>query len=590
MNKIVIFCLSVIFIFIFSQFCLSEESLEQTVYEETSEIMESDPHLVFKKSVVMKDYNKGQVYTEAHTVKRGDHLWKILRDRYKIEDSKISFFCKVAKFINPDIKDVNKLYPDQDIMIPYKFLKDKDSNKLIDKTAESDAVYVVQPGDHLAKILREKYELMSPAIFSEKTRRLFKKSNPEIKDINKLVKGQKIVIPSEVLALRERFVPIGMLEVKKTEKEESTDKTRDIKEPQVVEPDLTDDELSDNESITKDMLSLLTRSFDGTDNRTGVEEFEVEGSNALKLDYSKYPLYEFPWGKKVLLDYGNRIPGGVKDVITSKWENAEIVGVREKDDIESILDRVLEVCGLFKVEKGGEYTVNKDNIQVSVSGSWIVFKDETLKNVFVVNLIKNSKEQVSPSLKSYLSDLGLTFVDIKSGEIKTTESTAAAKIPDYRKVSAEPLFMTDMVLDVLGIIYKKEQSTNIFQNSDSGFSLEVIADRMFEKDGRVHMIDFQSLPLRLYDVITEQGFKILNISPDEDLLRVAEKILVFCDADYMPSPAEFKYGKSEKSKLRLKVPGILIRSGSSDLLLTQVLLKQPIVQFLADIDVEIIKY
>ncbi len=590
MRKIFIFFFSVTFIGFFSQVCLSSETLKQVENDASSENPEDKPHLVFKKSVVMKEFKRGQVYTEPHTVKSGDHLWKILRDRYKISDSKISFFCKIAKFLNPDINDVNKLYPDQDILIPYKYLGSKAVKKKTKDFPLEDSVYVVKPGDHLAKILREKYEILGPAIFSQRTRRLFKNSNPEITDINKLVKGQKIIIPAEVVALRKRFVPIGMLEAGKSVTEEQIQKININRAPPKFQMDINGYDFSDNETITKEMLSLLTRSFDGTDNRTGIEEFKMEGSGALKLDYSKYPLYEFPWGKKVLFDYGNKIPHGVRNVIASKWDNAEIVGVQEKDDIESILDRVLDACGLFKIEKGGEYTVNRDNIQVSVSGNWIVFKDDTLKNVFVVNLIKNSKELVSPSLKSYLSDMGLTFVDIKSGKIKVTEDIATVKKTDFKKVSAEPLLMADMVLDVLGIKYMKEQSTNVFQNSNSGFSLEVIADRIFEKDGKVHMVDFQSLPLRIYDVITEQGFKILNISPDEEILKVAEKILVFCDAAFEPSPVEFKYGKSERSKLRLKVPGILIHSDSGDVLLTQVLLKQAIVQFLADIDVEIIQF
>jgi hypothetical protein len=150
--------------------------------------------------------------------------------------------------------------------------------------------------------------------------------------------------------------------------------------------------------------------------------------------------------------------------------------------------------------------------------------------------------------------------------------------------------MTDQILDVLGIKYVKDQITNIFQNSESGFSLEVIADRMFEKDGTVHMIDFQSLPLRIYDVIVEQGFKILNVSPEDEILQSAEKILVFCDAEYKSSPVEFKYGKNEKSKLKLKVPGVLINPGKGEVLLTQVPLNEAITQFLADIDVKIIQF
>ena len=453
-------------------------------------------------------------------------------------------------------------------------------------------------------------------IGSNKAYRLFKEANPQIKDINMILTGQKIVIPGEIISMKSKFIPIGKLAVKKdvdneilagsemSEEPKIIDKPEISEEPTVLEkpkmPEkpvlptvqtkITDNHISDNETATKDMLSLLAKSFDGTKNLSGEEEFDIEGSGALKLDYSKYPLYEFPWGKKVLLDYGNSIPDGVKGVISSKWENAEIVGVQEKDDIKSILDRVLDVCGFYKVEKEGEYTLNRENIQVSVSGDWIVFKDDSLKNVFVINLINDSKEVLSPSLKSYLAEMGLSFVDVKSEGIEITKDNNVSKKVDYRKISAEPLFMTDQILDVLGIKVTKDQSTNIFQNSESGFSLEIIADRMFEKDGTIYMIDFQSLPLRIYDVIVEQGFKILNVSPEDDILKSAEKILIFCGAEYKSSPVEFQYGKNEKSKLKLKVPGVLINSGKGKVLLTQVFLNEAITQFLADIDVKIIQF
>ena len=454
---------------------------------------------------------------------------------------------------------------------------------------------MVRYGDNFAKIMRNKYDLPGPIIFSKRTIRLFKEANPQIKDINIILTGQKIVIPGEIISMKSKFIPIGKLAVKKDWADDRPEKFEkpELSEKQVlptVQTKITDNYISDNEMATKDMLSLLAKSFDGTDNRSGSEEFDIEGSGALKLDYSKYPLYEFPWGKKVLLDYGNRIPDGVKGVIASKWENAEIVGVQEKDDIKSILGRVLDVCGFYKVEQEGEYTVNRDKIQISVSGDWIVFKDDSLKNVFVINLINDSKEVVSPSLKSYLAEMGLSFVDVKSDGIEITKDNTVLKKADYRKISAEPLFMTDQILDVLGIKVTKDQSTNIFQNSESGFSLEVIADRIFEKDGTVHMIDFQSLPLRIYDVIVEQGFKILNVSPEDDILKSAEKILIFCGAEYKSSPVEFQYGKNEKSKLKLKVPGVLINAGKGKVLLTQVSLNEAITQFLADIDVKIIQF
>lgn len=640
MKKIFIVFTAAAFLFSTYKICISEETLKTGVDDVLSENMERKPHLLFKKSVVVKEYNQGQVYSEHHKVKKGESLWRILKNQYMVEDKKISFFTKIANFINPDIKDMNKLYPDQDILIPYKYQKGKSPRKEKAVSSEMDEFYVVRYGDYFAKILRNKYEIAAPVIFSKRTVRLFKEANPKIKDINFIMTGQKIVIPAEIISMKRKFIPIGKLEVMKdvsTHQPEKTDKFENQEEPEKLEEPVEFEEpeesekplepvqpeeyeepkklekpvnpekpvksvlppvltkmnerhTDDNETTAKDVLSSLARSFDGIDNRSGEEELDIEGSGALKLDYSKYPLYEFPWGKKVLLDYGNRIPGGVKDVISSKWENAEIVGVQKKDDIKSILDRVIDACGFYKVEKEGEYTVNRDNIQVSVSGDWIVFKDDSLKNVFVVNLIKDSKEVISPTLKSYLSEIGLAFVDIKSDGTEMTKENTFSKQADYRKVSAEPLLMTDHILDVLGIEYKKDQNTNIFENSENGFSLEIIADRIFEKDGSVHMIDFQSLPIRIYDVIAEQGFKILNISPEDEILKSAEKILIFCDAEYKSSPVEFQYGKNKKSKLKLKVPGVLIKSGEGDIILTQVPLNEAITQFLADIDVKIIQF
>lgn len=543
----------------------------------------SEPHLIFKKSVAVKKYKSGQVLTETHNVKRGDYLWKILRERYKFSASKIAFFCKVAKFINPQIKNINRLHPQQDLLIPYRFVPGKKgvlSEKGVPDNHEP-AVYEVKKGDHFAKIMRENFNLSGPVIFSRRTFSAFLAANPEIKDMNRLAAGQKIIIPADIISMGKRFVPIGTLEP------DVTDSGSQVSAPAAGAKPSVD---NDTGVIPKEMLSLLAQSFNGSDNRTGIEKFEMEGSGTLNLDYSKFPMYHFPGGKKVLFDYGNRMPDGIKSMIRSNWENAEIVGVKAKADIASILDSVLDVCGFYKVERNAEYTANRDNIQVSVNGDWIVFKDDSLKNVFVVNLITDDSPLISPSLKSYLTAMGLNFVDIQATPKSIRNSPVSVKPVQQKTISAETVILTDTLLNIAGIQYMTDQSIDVFKDRDKGFSLEVVADRMFKKNGVVHMIDFHSLPLRIYDVISERGIKVLNISKDEDMLAAAQKILTFCDISYQPSPAEFKYIKDSRSKLKLKVPGVLIQLGSGEILLTNVVLQDTIIRFLADIGVEIVHF
>ena len=86
---------------------------------------ETEPHLLFKKSVVVKEYKGGAVYSEPRTIKKGEYLWKILREYYNLPNRKIAFYCKIAKSINPSIKDINQLKPNQNMFVPYKYEKGK---------------------------------------------------------------------------------------------------------------------------------------------------------------------------------------------------------------------------------------------------------------------------------------------------------------------------------------------------------------------------------------------------------------------------------------------------------------------------------
>lgn len=538
----------------------------------------STPHLVFKKSVVMKKYRDGQVYTDPHKIKKGEYLWKILRDHYKMSNNKIVNYSKIAGEINPQIKDINVIQPNQNIFIPYKYIKNAKSDNATASISHSYTEHTVKQGEHFAKILRDYYKLPDSIIFSRITRRMFKEANPGLEDYNKLNKGQKIVIPAEIFAM-ERAVNSGLITKETIEKTSS----KTSKEP--------DAEQLKEETRIKDMLSLFVGSLQGSDNRTGQDSIVLKGKGAVSLDYNKFPLYKFPWGKKVFLDYGNKMSSEIRQAIGSEAVNVEVVSVREKQDMESILDKVLDACGAYRVEKAGEYMVNRDDVQLSVKGNWIVFKDNMMKNVFVVNLIDDSRA-MSPQLQSYLSDIGLEFVDVETGITKkNNRQSSYSKNADFIEINSDPVVMTDTVLDILELTFSRSYSTNIFQNMYAGVSLEVVADRMFVKDGSTYLIDFSNLPERICSIIDDQGFNLLKIDPRADSPAAAvKKVLDFCAAAYQSPSAEIKYDRGKKSNIKLRIPGFLIETASGNVLLTGITLQEQIKKFLSETGVKIIKY
>jgi len=553
----------------------------------------TEPHLVFKKTVVVKDYSDGKTHAEEHVIRKGEHLWKILREQYNMSDTSINFFCKIARAVNPDIQDLNVLHPDQDILLPFKFIPGDGTDNRTIMIGTQDYRHTVISGEHLGHILRSRFGLPDNVIFNRITKSLIYEANPTISDLNAISPGQTITIPREVFAMQQ-IVEHGVLPQEKIPPASAPESPPDNATRIALEGSFTEEPLNDDEQEIKRMLSSMTRQFDGTDNSTGVEVITSGPDAAVRLDYKKFPAYTFPWGKKVVLDYGDRLSADTRKAISGRWNNAEVVSVQARDDMETIIGRVLDVCGFYKVEKDADYTVSRDAVQLSVTGNWIVFRDSSLRKVFVVNLARDGNPSINPSLRSYLSGIGLDIMDIGAVENNDPAGTdnRTSRVPRaaFTEIAA-PSALTDTILRLLGHDFQMHYKTDIFQNMYSGVSLEVVADRMFTKNGQVHLIDFSNLPSRIADIIKQKGFKLLQIDPGTETMEsLAGRVLEFCEADFQAPPATIGFDNGERENVRLTVPGYLIQTPGGRTLLTGTDINESISVFLREKDIAIVKY
>jgi hypothetical protein len=549
-----------------------------------------EPHLMFKKTVVVRDYADGQAHAEKHVIKKGEHLWKILREQFKMSDTNINYFCKIARAVNPDIEDLNVLEPNQNILLPFKFIPGDGSDNSTIMLETQDYQHTVKPDEHLGQILRSRFNLPDHVIFNRITKSLIKDANPAIEDLNYISPGQTLIIPREVFAMQQ-FIAHNVLPEEKPQPEQ-------LEKPRMRTPgtdeaapamSFTEEPLSNDEREIQQMLSQMTRQFAGTDNSTGTEVLGSDGSDNATLDYASFPAFNFPWGKKVVLDYGNRLSENTRTAIAKNWDNAEVLSVEARDDMETIIGRVLDICGFYKVEKDSGYTVSRDAIQVSVTGNWIVFRDSSLRRVLVVNLAKDGKPSMSPSLRAYLSGIGLDVMDVG---LETSASDAQTARPAaYTEINNAAAVLTDTILDMLTISYETEFKTNIFQNMYSGFSLEVLADRMFTLNGETRLIDFNNLPERITTIIRQQGFKLLQIDPGKETPdETVGHVLEFCNADFQAPPVTLTFDQDSRRNVSLTMPGFVVQTSKGQTFLTGTKIDTEISDFLREMDIAIVTY
>jgi len=155
-----------------------------------------EPHLNFKRSLTVKPFQGGQAYVEQHTVKPGEHLWKILREQYELSDSRIAFYCRIAKDVNQQVTDLNTLVPDQRILIPYNYVEQGAAGPAPEQQPGPDVAHVVKSGEHFGSIVRRHYRLPDHVLFNQKALQRFLQANPGVADVNVLEKGQTIIIPA----------------------------------------------------------------------------------------------------------------------------------------------------------------------------------------------------------------------------------------------------------------------------------------------------------------------------------------------------------------------------------------------------------
>lgn len=312
--------------------------------------------------------------------------------------------------------------------------------------------YTVQQGDCLGKILREVFKLPDAIIFSPQTTITIQKANPHIHNINDLHTGEKLFVPAQILqhgpkttmasaagkqtapSVAEQPVTQRSLPEKKQSGRMQTSNgfagTPPVDERSahtiqlatdettIREASLTDKDVLLHENKIRGMLLDFAKAFGGHDNTSCIKTLPIENGGTIAMDCSQFPLYEFPWGRRLILDYGEQLPAPIRKIISEQWEQTVIITAGDHEDAETIFARVINGCGLHKIESFDRYTVSRDNIQISMSGNWIVYKDNSQKDIFIIMITNNSRHQVPDCLAAYLAGMGINLVHLGPAEKK----------------------------------------------------------------------------------------------------------------------------------------------------------------------------
>ncbi len=552
------------------------------------------------KTYVIRGYESWDILCEPYTVKKGDHIWEILSRKGCIAEHDFLRFVSILKDLNPHIKNVDRIYPDQRILIPLKKMKAKKGvprpgPRYVTIPMIPDILYsthTVRPGDCLFTIVTTHVGLPIedlPKRYIQTLRRL----NPGIKNINRIYPDQRIRIPE--LASAEITPAAQGARVKGQGDRGQGSEVRSQRS-------------GVRGQRTMDAVSMAVKPLGGTLLQSGNYFFPTGESRDLKLDLSAFPVLELADGRRFVLETEKTVPQGAVRAIRTFWKSLSIIRIDPQATGPAVLDKIFRAMYGEKLWQTLDIPMLDEGVNLTLRGDWIfVHKSHkgTPDRHHCITFISHPEERTSAAVREYLAEKNILVSDLlieptptlknppKStftkgglskaspllkGKIPSGPALLKEKIPSgppllKEKIPSGPPLLKGGWGDFVEILDARDQETFVAEYvrasghtydpevplsfSYGGSQVQTTGNLIRGGSGLDTVVDFGALYGEAKSAIEAGGLKVLSIKPEDDGLTIARNILTIIGIPFTESPSFFCANREVFKAISLTIPGLL---------------------------------
>jgi hypothetical protein len=392
-----------------------------------------------------------------YVVQPGDTLSSILVKVYHARQADLPALYRQFRMLNPSIQDLNNIQAGAKIRIPLRDLdgQGRKPNGMEVKRVAPDE-YVIKQGEHLAKILRDIYGIPDEVVFRQYLD-LIRQLNPEITNPDYVRAGQKLRLPDvrQVLGAAKKSLPPTAPPVSAS--------TTGV-QPRAAPPFLARTEPSSPEVVSagtpaqgskpsggtagasspagpaaksadmktvKDTVLPALKAMGGSQKDSGLYFMPVAGGSSLSIDTTEIPVMELDTGKKIIFDVKGAITPEMKGFIEKAFPAFTVVS-GSQGGLEELMDKALSVSGYFSINKDPSPLLVGSEEKLRFFGKWIVYKDFSRRNVFVINLLDDDEVKTPKAIRRYAGNFGIDLIEIGGKEAGGHKSRSAS-LPSLKR-------------------------------------------------------------------------------------------------------------------------------------------------------------
>lgn len=551
---------------------------------------------VKKRFVVSQDRGR-DILCDPYTVKKDDALIRLFQQRGEIASRDLPMFLEIFKRINPEVTDVNLIYPNQNILIPLKILPPGSLagqetgivsipmiiiSNISDELTASSAEHIIVSGDTVSSLLVPRFGRPGTDSY-QKGIEIFKYLNPEIKDINRIHVGQKVRLPDPTVQdnawYAELFDASGKLVVPEaTSRTElaplAVPKPRQIEELALIEPLEIQDTAAEKTPVIpgeptpsrvartspRTLFEKAARIFRAELIDSGEYFFPRKGQPDFRLDLSVSPVMEFRSGKRVLYAPADRLSSIEADVIKIYWKNLAVLQIPATAELADLLN---PICPIIH---GGEcdsvVSFDDQGVRVTLRADYIYDNPNRRGKVYLAVL--DHPDRAMPStFRAYLEGRGI----LVSEWINSDDWFGAADRYGVRQLlasdavalqSASPEGVIRQLADFFGFTYQEKFDIEF---PYAGFQVKTRANLLTTRDGREVLVDFGDLRGEALNALEAKGFTVLQIDRRQNNREILQKFLDHLAITYEKDPTFWVADRPRIHNPSLQVPGLMARFG-----------------------------
>lgn len=508
------------------------------------------------KEIIEVDNKK--VLTESYEIRKGDHVWQLLRERGLLKRKTLAETLHVLRTLNTSFQNLDLVHPGEKILIPLTIVPidglaqraEKISNDTEAEEAEPVSIetlkdinleyYTIKPGDSLTKVIKGRYNVSLEDIQGEYLN-LVRKLNPSIKDLDTVYPGQKVRLPI--------YSPQV---VRKSIEAPPRSEPEPKKETPVVDVNL--------KAQLKEIFMLMGEEWV----ETGEHFIPLRQGGQVNLKAESYPIISLSNGRRIVIDLHHGLPDKMVDLIESSWENYRIFRLRKNDDLRAAIDRILPLCNYAKLYTLGQPLELRGDITIRLTADWIIEKrtvsSEASPHFLMVNMIESPTERTPGFVIDFLAGYRIEVIDYPPSEEAADEPIDGAEI---LSTGNELSSLVEVLLNLLGQRFAKNQEIPVYQNRSSDFNLIIKTDFLYNRQGVDCIIDLTGLGDDVINLLRDHRFAVLSLAGEENPTVVLTKTLDFAGAEFdAESHPILAMNRTKARNVEITVPGIKFRNSS----------------------------